>query len=565
MSVRASSASQPIRVLIVEDDPDDVMMLREDLAAAPVPFEVEVCRTLGEALRRLDRPARGEPVEPDVDVTITDLSLPDSQGLNTFHALAAHPSHVPIIVLSGLMDEALALETVEQGAQDYLVKGQCDQRLLVRSLRYAIKRAEAERALAVERNLLRNVVDNLMDAIYVKDASGRYLLGNLAHARQIGADSPEEVVGKHTTDLFSAATARAFLEDDERVLRGGEAIVNRHERVLEEGRPARWLSTTKVPLRNGEGDIIGLVGIGRDITARKVAEEKLARYTKELKEKNAELEEDLNMAREVQLAFLPQQFPTFPRHAAPDDSSLQFHAEYLPATTLGGDFFHIIPLSDNEAGILICDVMGHGVRAALVTAVHRALVEELTPYAGDPAAFLSRMNHELYVILRRTRSPMFASAFYLTVNTATGELRYANAGHPRPLHIRREIDDVSLLQFDGRRRSGPALGIFENTVYQTVSSTVRTGDVLLLFTDGLYEVEDARGELYDQNLLLETVTRRRELPTRELFQEILQEARAFSASGAFLDDVCLVSVEVCRISGEITHCPGEPQAALQSA
>ena len=75
------------------------------------------------------------------------------------------------------------------------------------------------------------------------------------------------------------------------------------------------------------------------------------------------------MAREVQLAFLPQQFPTFPRHAAPDESSLQFHAEYLPATTLGGDFFHIIPISDNEAGILICDVMGHGVRAALVTAV----------------------------------------------------------------------------------------------------------------------------------------------------------------------------------------------------
>jgi sigma-B regulation protein RsbU (phosphoserine phosphatase) len=557
MSVRASSASHPIRVLIVEDDADDALILREDLASAPVPFEVEVCRTLGEALKRLDR--------ADIDVTITDLTLPDSQGPNTFHALAAHPAHVPIIVLSGLEDEALALETVQQGAQDYLVKGQCDQRLLVRSVRYAIKRSEADRALAVERNLLRNVVDNLMDAIYVKDVSGRYLLGNHAHARQIGANSPDEVVGKHTTDLFSPATAKAFMEDDERVLRGGEAIVNRHERVVEEGRPARWLSTTKVPLRNGEGDIIGLVGIGRDITARKVAEEKLARYTRELKEKNTELEEDLNMAREVQLAFLPQQFPTFPRNAAPDESALQFHAEYLPATTLGGDFFHIISISDHEAGILICDVMGHGVRAALVTAVHRALVEELTPYAGDPAGFLSRMNHELYVILRRTRSPMFASAFYLTINIKTGELRYANAGHPRPLHIRRGQDDVALLQFNNQRRSGPALGIFENTLYKTVSSTVHTGDVLLLFTDGLYEVEDARGELYDQNLLLETVTRQRALPTTDLFREILQEARSFSANGAFLDDVCLVGVEVCRLSGETANCSGEPQHALQTA
>jgi sigma-B regulation protein RsbU (phosphoserine phosphatase) len=232
---------------------------------------------------------------------------------------------------------------------------------------------------------------------------------------------------------------------------------------------------------------------------------------------------------------------------------------------LGGDFFHIISISDNEAGILICDVMGHGVRAALVTAVHRALVEELTPYAADPAAFLSRMNHELYVILRRTRSPMFASAFYLTVNTATGALRYANAGHPRPLHIRRQSDEVSLLQFSSARRSGPALGIFENTTYQAVDSSVRVGDVLLLFTDGLYEVEDARGELYDQTLLLDTVSRQRALPTRELFREILEEARSFSANGAFLDDVCLVAVEVCRLAGEVAHCGGETQPALQSA
>src|SRR3954453_9718813 len=224
MSKRSAPTSQPIRVLIVEDDVDDVLVLREDLALAPVPFQVEIAPTLKAALERLG--------EGGINVGVCDLTLPDSKGLETFHALAAHPSQVPIIVLSGLMDEALALETVEQGAQDYLVKGQCDQRLLVRSVRYAIKRAEADRALAVERNLLRNVVDNVMDAIYVKDVSGRYLLGNHAHARQIGSESPDEVVGKHTTDLFSPATAKAFLEDDERVLRGGEAIVNRHERVV---------------------------------------------------------------------------------------------------------------------------------------------------------------------------------------------------------------------------------------------------------------------------------------------------------------------------------------------
>ncbi len=303
-----------------------------------------------------------------------------------------------------------------------------------------------------------------------------------------------------------------------------------------------------MPLRNEQNEVIGIVGIGRDITARKAAEEKLAEYTQELKEKNAEMEEDLNMAREVQMAFLPQQFPSFPREASPEESDLLFHAEYLPTTTLGGDFFHIIRISDTEAGVLICDVMGHGVRAALVTAVHRALVEELTPFASEPGAFLSQMNHELHSILRRTRSPMFASAFYLTVNTATGTLRFANAGHPRPLHVRQERDEVALLSPPGQRRPGPALGLFESTAYQEVTSTVREGDLLLLFTDGLYEVEDEKGDLYDQDLLMSAVTRHRALPTRELLRDVLNEARTFSISGGFLDDVCLVAVEICRLA-----------------
>src|SRR4051812_16078936 len=130
-----TTAPAAIRVLIVEDDPDDALLLREDFAAAPGEFQAEVVTTLAAALKRLD--AGG------IDVTLTDLTLPDSQGIGTFHALRAHGAKVPIIVMSGVTDEALAVETVRQGAQDYLVKGQVDQRLLVRSVRYALKRAEA--------------------------------------------------------------------------------------------------------------------------------------------------------------------------------------------------------------------------------------------------------------------------------------------------------------------------------------------------------------------------------------------------------------------------------------
>lgn len=537
----AASASPPrtIRLLLVEDDPEDAMILREQIAEAPERITLEVVARVSAALERLRDGA-------EFDVILSDLSLPDSKGMETFDRLHEAAPTIPIIVLSGGTDEELALATVEHGAQDYLVKGRADAALLARTIRYALKRAEAERALSAERSLLRNVVNNIRDAIYVKDTEGHYLLSNRAHARQLGVGHPREIVGKHTRDLFPAEIAERFLADDHQVIQLGEAIINRHERIVEADGRVRWLSTTKVPLRNEDGKTIGLVGIGRDITQRKEGEEKLAQYTHELQQRNAEMQDDLQMAREVQLAFLPQQFPTFPPDAAADQSALRFYSRYLPATLLGGDFFHVAPVGEMAAGVLICDVMGHGVRAALVTAIHRALMEELHAYAADPGAFLDQMNRALLSILRRTRSPMFASALYLTIDAATGTLRYSNAGHPRPLHVRRRDGVVEMLGASNQR-PGPALGLFDAQKYPVLEFSVSEGDLIVLFTDGLYEVENAAGDLYDQEMLLRVIASRASQPTETIFDETVSEVQRFSATRSFSDDVCLVGIEVCRI------------------
>jgi sigma-B regulation protein RsbU (phosphoserine phosphatase) len=525
-------------VLLLEDNPADALLFQEVLTDAPVRFEIEHVTSLTSALERMTAGM--------LDVVISDLSLPDSRGIETFKILFAHPSKLPIIVLSGMQDESVALETVQLGAQDYLVKGQFDQALLVRAIRYAITRAEADKMIADERNLLRNVLDNLVDAVYVKDLQGRYVLGNAAHARQLGLPSWTAVLGKTSADLFPAELAAKFREDDEHVIKTGLPIINRHEKVQEAQRPIRWLSTTKVPLRDASGQIIGVIGIGRDITARKQAEEQLELYTRELQEKNAEMAGDLEMAREVQQAFLPQQFPTFPRGVSVAQSALRFYSRYLPTTTLGGDFFHVVPISDSKAGILICDVMGHGVRAALVTAIQRALVEELTEYADLPGEFLTQMNQSLVSILRRAKSPMFASAFYVVVDVAEGRLCYANAGHPRAVHLKRSINSVSLLEGPGVR-PGPALGVFENTHYAQEENVFTPRDLLLLFTDGLYEVENARGEFYDQDLLLAAIKQRVQKPAEQIFEQTLDLVKDFSATKGFIDDVCMVGVELTKL------------------
>ena len=530
-----TSPETPVRILLVEDSLGDARLFQELLADSRTPFSIEHARSIGEAITRLE--------QGEIDLVMSDLSLPDSQGLETFEKLHAAAPHVPVILLSGLDDETLAVETVQRGAQDYLVKGRADTHLLVRSIRYALKRIAAERELAEERNLLRSVINNLLDSIYVKDSRGVYRLDNLAHMRSIGAERPEDVIGKTVFDFFPHDAAVRFQADDQNVIRTGKSIVNRQEPFLEPNGSKHWLSTTKVPLRNPEGQIIGLVGIGRDITERKRAEEQLAIYNAELREKNLQMEDDLDMASEVQQAFLPQQFPSFPRDVSPAESALAFFTRYLPTGAVGGDFFHVLPLSNTEAGVFICDVMGHGVRAALVTAIQRALVEELAGVGRQPGEFLTHINRALLSILRKSRTPMFASAFYFSLNSATGELKYANAGHPKPLHLRRSQGRVDVLSSNGAR-PGSALGVFEHATYQTFESDVKPGDLLLMFTDGLYEVEGPDGDFYDQQRLVEAVERRLQAPSNELLEALLNEAREYSVKHQFGDDVCLVGVEL---------------------
>jgi len=525
----------PVRILLVEDSLSDARLFQELLVDAKTPFSIDHVRRLSEAVQRLE--------QGGVDVVMSDLTLPDSQGLETFQKLHATAPQVPLIVLSGLDDETLAVETVQQGAQDYLVKGRADTHLLVRSIRYALKRVAAERELAEERNLLRSVINNLLDSIYVKDVRGVYRLDNLAHMRSIGAEHPEDVVGKTVFDFFPYDAAVRFQADDQSVVRTGKAIVNRQEPFLHPSGQKHWLSTTKVPLRNNEGQLIGIVGIGRDITERKRAEEQLAIYNEELREKNTQLEDDLDMASEVQQAFLPQQFPSFPKDAAPGESAVGFFTRYLPTGAVGGDFFHVLPLSATEAGVFICDVMGHGVRAALVTAIQRALVEELAGLGTQPGQFLTHINKALLSILRRTRTPMFASAFYLYLNAATGELRYANAGHPKPLHLRRSENRVDVLSANGTR-PGAALGVFENAVYRTFEGEAKPDDLVLMFTDGIFEVEGPAGDYFDQQRLIAAVQERLRAPSEELLDALLTETRNYSVKHQFGDDVCLVGVEL---------------------
>jgi sigma-B regulation protein RsbU (phosphoserine phosphatase) len=275
-------------------------------------------------------------------------------------------------------------------------------------------------------------------------------------------------------------------------------------------------------------------------------EQRVTDRTRELWAKNAIMEEDLDMARELQMAFLPQHFPTLPRGTEPSASAVKFCSIFHPTSSVSGDFFNVVRVSDTAVGVFICDVMGHGVRAALVTAMMRALEEQLGELAGNPGALLTEMNRALRGILRQLGTTLFTTACYIIVDVANGRLTFANAGHPSPLLLHgapREVEAIT-----ARRVPGPALGLIDDVAYLSHELPIAAGDRILAFTDGLFEAENANSEPFSIARLRESIYNRADLPLAKLLQDVFDEVEHFAEGEEFSDDVCLIGMEISRLA-----------------
>ena len=283
----------------------------------------------------------------------------------------------------------------------------------------------------------------------------------------------------------------------------------------------------------------------RDVTVRKQAEERerqanaeLARSQAELRKKNEILEDDLKMAQEIQQAILPQQYPDLSAgQRRRNPACCHFCHRYHPSGQVGGDFFNVLALSDTQGGLVY--LRRDGARRAFRRWSRRWCARwwrSCGPMALDPGQLLTRINSDLRAILRQTGTPLFTTAFYLVADLERRQFFHANAGHPKPFLLHRPGGTVEVLKYpDGKSR--PALGLFAESTYRTVSCPMSAGDQVMLFTDGLYEVEGAGGEQFSQDLLLEAVRRHVGLHGAELFAAVLGEIQQFSLNHQFTDDV----------------------------
>mgnify|MGYP000858065946 FL=1 len=234
-----------------------------------------------------------------------------------------------------------------------------------------------------------------------------------------------------------------------------------------------------------------------EITIKKTIEE-VGQLRKSLQEhkKLVSIERDLNIARDIQLAILPKVFPPFP-----DKKEFDIFGFMTAAKSVGGDFFDFFLIDENRLGFVIGDVSGKGVPAAIFMAVSRTLIRATGLKGMPPAECLAYANR---LLKNESTSSMFVTVFYGILDIRTGVVEYSNGGHNQPIIIKND-GTVEMMSVP----SSMVLGITDDAAYETGSFKMNSGDIFILYTDGVTEAFNKSDELYSETRLIETLKRTR--------------------------------------------------------
>ena len=260
----------------------------------------------------------------------------------------------------------------------------------------------------------------------------------------------------------------------------------------------------------------------------------LDRLNQELMGRNRELEQGMLMAHRLQEALLPQHYPRV--------KNVGFSHKYAPADAIGGDIFQITSMEDGRGAIFIADVSGHGVRAALITSIVKAVVDYIDFNDKTPTEVLKDFNSRFRSVLGPLAPQIYATAIMMMVDGENRLVTTASAGHPSPVHIiKRRTTAEPLLDIE---QGGPALGFISDPDYPTVETELAVGDIVLAFTDGIYEVLNEDQRMFGIARLHRLIADNAHLIPRDLIQRLMTETQEFMGTAKRPDDVCMVAIEV---------------------
>jgi len=265
-------------------------------------------------------------------------------------------------------------------------------------------------------------------------------------------------------------------------------------------------------------------------------------YNAETSAQNEELARDLQLAKDFQQTFLGRAYQKIPAVHLEGRLRLEFSHRYEPALALGGDFFDITTLAQDCAGVFVADVMGHGTRSALITAILRTLMDDLQHHGRNARHFLTEMNKQFCQLLRSAPDQLFTSAFYFVADTTARVATYSSAGHPFPFHVRRNLGRISRLEMTAP--CGAALGLLQEEVFTGAQCRLVDGDLFILFTDGAYEAHNAQGDEYGLARMEQVIRQSIYRSGKEILDALMRDISEFTGNLPVADDICLVAVDV---------------------
>lgn len=257
----------------------------------------------------------------------------------------------------------------------------------------------------------------------------------------------------------------------------------------------------------------------------------LKHHVEELQCTTAEKEgllKELEIARGIQQRLLPQ--------TAPKIEGMDLAAHNEPAREVGGDFYDFIPVMEDNLGLVIADVSGKGMPAAMFMGLSRTIIRASA--TGDPAA-TNAIKQANELICRDSTSGMFVTLFYAVLNTRWKRLRYVNAGHNPPMVFRKGSDEPIFL-----RAKGIALGVAHEIDLQELSIDLASGDTLVMYTDGITEAINEQEEAFGLERLIQVILSCRGWSSQAIIDQVQKEVISFAGSQPQFDDITLMILKL---------------------
>lgn len=366
-------------------------------------------------------------------------------------------------------------------------------------------RKECINSLEARIELNYHVLESMADWVRVVDYDGNILYANKSMKESLG----ENIVGMkcykaHGKDeACGFCISRRSIETKETVQK--EEIIN-----------GRYFSVKSSPVLDNNGNAIAAVEVFRDVTRERKLE-------LELIEKNKKMSKDLLFAKRLQRRILPKKGIY---------NTLKIDHLYKPCEMLSGDMFDIYFIDEENIGIYICDVVGHGITASMMTMFVRQTMRAIKDDILSPSAALTEL-HKRFVTLNLGADKYF-TIFYGVYNTKNNQLKYSNAGH-NCIPIRFNTDQITLIKTKGF----PISLIFNKIYYEENEILLNKGDKILFYTDGITEVKDIDGEEFGVDRIIDVI----KIGEEQLLDRIVMEVEKYKW-GEQEDDYAMVLMEV---------------------